>query len=218
MVGAYDTNGRHMVAKAGTRNWSPDEAVGAIRNRWRGNKAILGTGSWHQDGCSRVGLLQVDGVERPKLIWDGYVKDGEVEDLRRRLSTVGAVMPGALDFMYATEWRVAWTTTPAPFAVYDRKGLCASVVDRNLIARSRSGVQRIIPAKEVRAVIPEGRAFRARSRVLVRTASGEDVSLVAVWDLGAWFDDVPYSIYESWTVSVANILSERLGLSTPSAV
>jgi hypothetical protein len=147
----------------------------------------------------------------PKLLWDGYLSEADGAALRAKLAQKGALQDGYLDFMFATPWRVGWTLESDCVAVYSRHGLAARVTADGIEHRGKADVE-TLRAPDIADVFGEGAAFHARTRVRVRLKNGRVVTLVSVLDLGNWFDDDPWEIYEQWPRQLAREIRRRLGL------
>ncbi|MCC6752217.1 MAG: hypothetical protein IT371_31490 [Deltaproteobacteria bacterium] len=188
------------------------EALAAIGAVWQGGRALLGSGTWVVEGMTRLGLLQLEGNKRPHLLWHGYVGDEDVAPLRAALEQRGRVLPGGLDFMFQTPWKVAWTEGTEVIELFDRGGLRCVATHKDLSLHPRVGAARRIPVGSVRAVQAEGYAYRSASRVRLVLDDNRLVGVLSAIDLLAPWADDPWGIYEGWTTRAAAALATRIGV------
>jgi hypothetical protein len=193
------------------RSWNVESAAAAILAVWRGEPALFGRGGYGDGESSRIGLLCADRL-RPRLLWHGHLPDAQVEPLFARLAMRGPLARGGLDFMFASDWKVAWTEPPFPFRLYDRAGLRCELRDGAVRVRGWFGCVRSFPAADIRAVRAEGFAYRARSRALLVLDAGLPVAFATSWDLAAPFTDDPWAIYEEWAARAATSLATALAV------
>jgi hypothetical protein len=199
-----------MKDPIGTR-FSVEDAVAAITCAWAGSPAIIGTGTWSEQGHVRIGVLDVSG-KRPALVWAGHVAAADVSELFGVLEAHGPCERGGLDFMYATPWKIAWTQSSERVRVFDRQRLRCEASEQGIVVHDRCRGQRSIGRERIRIVRATGHAFRIRSHVDLVLDDGSCVTAVAAHDLGAVFSDDPWAIWETWTVRVATALAGTLGI------
>ena len=181
------------------------EAFDAIDRVWDGAPALLGRGQWDHDNRVRLGFLRLDDVH-PRMLWNGYVTENEASQLRTELAAKGRLDDGCFDFMFATDWKVAWTVSADRIEIYSRGGLCG-IVSGDHVERPRG---HRIPKDEIAEVRGEGGAFRARTRVCLRLKTGREMTIVSAYDPGAVFSDDPWEIYEAWPHRLAEEINRRL--------
>lgn len=116
------------MAKRAGQPWPLEAALARITKAVRaGVDLLVVTGQYAEPGTDRVMVLQIVKMV-PRERWDGFLATADVEVLRARLSQLGhRVWPGENDAMFATSWKLAWTQAPAPFLLFDRRGLRCSI-------------------------------------------------------------------------------------------
>lgn len=191
-----------------------DRALAAIVDAVTGSAGLLvATGQLARPGTERVSVVEiVDNV--PLQRWDDFLARADVEPLRAELARCGHdVWPGGNDSMFATAWSYVWTVAPAPFLLFDRRGLRCSVEDGAAWVYPRRGATRSLPVSTVRRVASWVSEDWVRRGVALDHAEGtvnvaEEHDSVATVD--PTFDRVNLTFEAAWTNALGRSLAAAL--------
>lgn len=206
-----------MDAERDIEQRSPSEIAASLRSALRGGVVIVGPGQFSPyREHSRVSVLRVDGGGKPAIVWDRFLRDEAIPELRKALRAFCDVLEGELDTMYATPWSLAWTVPPSRFQVYDRGGLLAAQEGRFARVFSRSGQPVSVPLDEIESVlgwISDDWVARGVSLVM---RGGERVVIAEVEDkfalIDPTYDGINLLFEAAWAAEMGKAIAKGLGV------
>lgn len=184
------------------------------RPSWLLARGLLPSDTAEGSSAARIGVLEV-GDGRPVLRADVWLADDELQRLREELHDRGDVRTGRWDVLFATRWRLAWTDDGEPFALWDRRGRRAEVIDDTLRVRLGSAAH-AWPCSDLVAVEVHLAAAWVLREVRITRRDGGPVIVARQRE---WFaaSDPTYDMLELgfdawWAVELAQELARRLVL------
>lgn len=177
---------------------------------------LLGEGQLSRDPAQpRILVLALREGQAPVTAWDGSSPRADRASLERALSAIAPVWPGALDTMVATPWRHAWTRSPAPFRLFDPRGLRLAIdVDARLLRLSADGREIPLDAiARVRSDLSDDWVERGVSLIL---RSGEALSIASARApeaaLDPAYDALDLELDAAWIPALGGALARLLGV------
>ena len=206
-----------MTAENDIEERTPREVAASLRSALQGSTVIVGGGQYspYPDRC-RVGVLRVDGDGEPDLVWDRFLPRTAVSELRTALRAFCEVLEGELDTMAATQWTLAWTVSPAPLRVYDRRGLLAEREGSNARVLSRSGAPVRVPIEQIESVLGWVSGDWVKRGVSLVLRAGERVVVAQVEDpfaqIDPTYDGINLMLDASWAAEMGKAIAKGLGV------
>jgi hypothetical protein len=190
------------------RIWSLQAAQETLTSRPLARELLLGLGAWSHDNCHRICVLAVD-ASRPELLLDGHMRETDLPQfltwLRQQISVVHE---GSVDAMYATSWRLAWTTNP--LRIWNRRGIVVTLTADELRIRHLLRWEHV-PIRRIRTVLARGHGA-VRTRLSLRLDSDEEVPLISLWRPDMLIADDWYDGHGDWMQNVGEALGRELGV------
>ena len=108
--------------------------------------------------------------------------------------------------MFATHWKIAWTTLPV--RVWKQSGLAVQVSEHG-IELSRSLHSVTIPRQDVRSIVATGR-WGIRTRLRLKLTSDRAVQVVGLWRPGMLLADDWVDGHADWMNQLGAALADEL--------